>query len=712
LFGNGALSTETPFEFAQSMNGFLLSVTREGKLLYISENVTEYLGHSMVDMMTQGDSIYDIIDKRDHATVQAQLMQTGYNASGTAPGISDEKAFFCRMNVSRSFRRQAGFGDHKVMHVHGHFVAPMIRDHFGNQPVFTAICSPLVTPDVKDTIIQNNTMIFQSVHGLDMKYMEMAPNGEHHLGYKDEDIKEKSWYELLHPEDLAEAKEKHIQLIKSSHEMGCMLTVRLLTAYGDWIWINMVMHIRQPFLCDNADPAIVCINHVIQDGEAPSFKLQSQLYSSHIARSPEIFGSPPSGSPPHTITQIPAGSGDSGDRFPAGNEESSYQGSMTVLGSSQSAQDQGSQKPESSQKTGHSPSDKSGSNSPGDHKQMLRAEMVSRLKRKLSESKDNVKPPKVSRVHPPPGYVSHAPANGNASGTASIDFAPLLSSESSMSLDDALFSLQDVTGELAINAPPAYVDMKPDILLNQKEALFNQDFTSPLTPESIMSDGSNCEDMSVLMIDVGHDMAVVPSSVLTPASSPASSPCQALSPPNVTDIHVDSISLFSNSTMKKPQIVVKENRPAQTLLPELDVMSIEQFLGQIETSLLPPSEIKEEVKEEIVEESEQEEEDEAKDVAELLAACDEQNLAATLAASLMDMVQMMENADALMENEQDDNDDDDNDDDQSNESNTTNLSPSHGDLLNELHQLNQLAASSSPSYGTEDLTCGLFNSTL
>ncbi len=30
------------------MAGFLLIATREGKLLYISDNVTEYLGHSMV----------------------------------------------------------------------------------------------------------------------------------------------------------------------------------------------------------------------------------------------------------------------------------------------------------------------------------------------------------------------------------------------------------------------------------------------------------------------------------------------------------------------------------------------------------------------------------------------------------------------------------------------------------------------------------------
>ena len=60
-------------------------------------------------MMTQGDTIYDITDKRDHATAQAQLLHGSYTA-----GSDGEQVFFCRMNVSRSFRRQTGYGDHKV----------------------------------------------------------------------------------------------------------------------------------------------------------------------------------------------------------------------------------------------------------------------------------------------------------------------------------------------------------------------------------------------------------------------------------------------------------------------------------------------------------------------------------------------------------------------------------------------------------------------
>lgn len=35
--------------FWQAMNGFLMMMTQNGKLLYISDNAAEYLGHSMVN---------------------------------------------------------------------------------------------------------------------------------------------------------------------------------------------------------------------------------------------------------------------------------------------------------------------------------------------------------------------------------------------------------------------------------------------------------------------------------------------------------------------------------------------------------------------------------------------------------------------------------------------------------------------------------------
>ena len=47
-------------------------------------------------------------------------------------------------------------------------------EHFGDQTVFIAAVAPLITPDVKESVIQNYTMIFHSAHGLDMKFAELS----------------------------------------------------------------------------------------------------------------------------------------------------------------------------------------------------------------------------------------------------------------------------------------------------------------------------------------------------------------------------------------------------------------------------------------------------------------------------------------------------------------------------------------------------------
>ena len=93
-----------------------MMITQTGKLLYISENASEYLGHSMEDLLIHGDSIYDIIDKQDHPTVQAELLrgQELTSPEELSPSKPEDRIFLCRMNVSRNARRQMRFGDQKV----------------------------------------------------------------------------------------------------------------------------------------------------------------------------------------------------------------------------------------------------------------------------------------------------------------------------------------------------------------------------------------------------------------------------------------------------------------------------------------------------------------------------------------------------------------------------------------------------------------------
>lgn len=93
-----------------------MMMTQQGKLLYISENAAEYLGHSMEDLLIHGDSVYDVIDKQDHMVVQNQLARSGPITN------NDKRLFLCRINVSRNSRRQLRFGDQKVTNIYYKFI--------------------------------------------------------------------------------------------------------------------------------------------------------------------------------------------------------------------------------------------------------------------------------------------------------------------------------------------------------------------------------------------------------------------------------------------------------------------------------------------------------------------------------------------------------------------------------------------------------------
>jgi light-regulated signal transduction histidine kinase (bacteriophytochrome) len=89
-----------------------MMLTQNGKLLYISDNAAEYLGHSMEDLLIHGDSVYDIIDKQDYNAIQTELNRTGSHIHQSSSLHSlhhhsnvnmdgEKRMFLCRMNVSR-----------------------------------------------------------------------------------------------------------------------------------------------------------------------------------------------------------------------------------------------------------------------------------------------------------------------------------------------------------------------------------------------------------------------------------------------------------------------------------------------------------------------------------------------------------------------------------------------------------------------------------
>ncbi|XP_075353308.1 neuronal PAS domain-containing protein 4-like [Mycteria americana] len=61
-------------ELLSLLPGFLLVLSANGKLVYISENVAQVLGLSMVELLGQGDTVFDILDGRAHEDARKKLL--------------------------------------------------------------------------------------------------------------------------------------------------------------------------------------------------------------------------------------------------------------------------------------------------------------------------------------------------------------------------------------------------------------------------------------------------------------------------------------------------------------------------------------------------------------------------------------------------------------------------------------------------------------
>ncbi|XP_061223111.1 ribosomal RNA processing protein 36 homolog isoform X2 [Neopsephotus bourkii] len=231
-------------ELLSLLPGFLLVLSANGKLVYVSENVAQVLGLSMVrpahcghcphvpvlvpfpcacgssglpgspqplccqvELLAHGDTVFDILDQQGHEDVRKKLL-----LAQEEPGR--EVTFVCEMRTSKAFQQQHG-GNRAVV-VRGRFTAlrwPPSR----SATAFLALCSP-VRQLPADAGSQED--LFQSTHSLDMTFTNATESVIYHLGYHREELMGQSWYSLLHPEDadLAASQHRAVDLSHMSFE--------------------------------------------------------------------------------------------------------------------------------------------------------------------------------------------------------------------------------------------------------------------------------------------------------------------------------------------------------------------------------------------------------------------------------------------------------------------------------------------------------------
>ncbi|KAG8143621.1 hypothetical protein E2320_000813 [Naja naja] len=258
--------------YLKALDGFLMVLTEEGDMIYLSENVNKHLGLSQLELI--GHSVFDFIHPCDQEELQDVLSpRQGFSKKAE---VKTERNFSLRMKSTLTTRGRTvnlKSATWKVLHCSGHMrcYAPSKpaagkegEGGFAEPPLrcLVLICEAIPHPANIDTPLDSGT--FLSRHTMDMKFTYCDDRIVEMAGYTSESLLGCSLYEYIHALD-SDSVSKSINTLLSK---GQAVTgqYRFLARNGGYIWIQTEATVISS--SKNSQPeSIVCIHFVLSQVE-------------------------------------------------------------------------------------------------------------------------------------------------------------------------------------------------------------------------------------------------------------------------------------------------------------------------------------------------------------------------------------------------------------------------------------------------------------
>ncbi|KAJ8341309.1 hypothetical protein SKAU_G00336000 [Synaphobranchus kaupii] len=229
------LETQLNSFYLKALDGFLMVLSEDGDMIYLSDHVSKCLGLAQFDLT--GHSVFDFTHPCDHEEMREMLIhRTGSSKKAKEPNT--ERSFFLRMKCTLTNRGRTvnvKSATWKVLQCTGH-----IRVH-------------------KNEDDQNNKT-FLSRHTLDMKFSYCDERITELMGYEPEDLLSRSVYEYYHALDSDHLTKTHHNLFAK----GQVTTgqYRMLAKRGGFVWVETQATVI--YNSKNSQPqCIVCVNYVL-----------------------------------------------------------------------------------------------------------------------------------------------------------------------------------------------------------------------------------------------------------------------------------------------------------------------------------------------------------------------------------------------------------------------------------------------------------------
>ncbi|XP_005413887.1 PREDICTED: hypoxia-inducible factor 3-alpha isoform X1 [Chinchilla lanigera] len=274
--------------YLKALEGFVMVLTTEGDMAYLSENVSKHLGLSQLELI--GHSIFDFIHPCDQEELQDALTPRP-SLSKKKPDGPTERCFSLRMKstlTSRGRTLNLKAATWKVLHCSGHMRAykPPGQTALAGSPssepplqCLVLICEAIPHPGSLEPPLGRGA--FLSRHSLDMKFTYCDERIAEVAGYSPDDLIGCSAYEYIHALDSdAVSRSIHTLLSKGQAVTG---QYRFLARSGGYLWTQtqatVVSGGRGP-----QSESIICVHFLISRVEETGVVLSLEQTEQHSRR--------------------------------------------------------------------------------------------------------------------------------------------------------------------------------------------------------------------------------------------------------------------------------------------------------------------------------------------------------------------------------------------------------------------------------------------
>ncbi|XP_069799096.1 circadian clock protein PASD1 isoform X2 [Dendropsophus ebraccatus] len=270
----------------EALDGFLIALTTDGMIIYVSDSVSSLLGHLPSDLVDQ--NILNFLPEREHGEVYKMLAPHILMTEPITPEFfnNDKQVEFC-CHLARGsldpnepptyeyvkFVVDFKFFTHVPTSSYNGFesaVARAFRSATEEQICLVATVR-LVTPQFLKELcnVEEPCEEFTSRHSLEWKFLFLDHRAPPIIGYLPFEVLGTSGYDYYHADDLELLARCHVHLMQYGKGKSCYY--RFLTKGQQWIWLQTHYYIT--YHQWNSKPEfIVCTHTVVSYAEVRAEK--------------------------------------------------------------------------------------------------------------------------------------------------------------------------------------------------------------------------------------------------------------------------------------------------------------------------------------------------------------------------------------------------------------------------------------------------------